>query len=94
MIRDFGVPQNEVAKWAGMTTAIFSLSQGLAALPWGRASDRYGRKPILLCGLLSTMVCFLVWGVSTSLPMALVARAVQGAGNGNGGLCSPSPFCA
>ncbi|KAM4058116.1 major facilitator superfamily protein [Hirsutella rhossiliensis] len=83
MIRDFGVPQEEVAKWAGMTTAIFAVSQGLAALPWGRASDRYGRKPILLCGLMSTMVCFLVWGVSTSLPMAMAARAIQGAGNGN-----------
>ncbi|KAF4510268.1 hypothetical protein G6O67_002169 [Ophiocordyceps sinensis] len=83
MMRDFGIPQDEVAKWAGLTTAIFAVSQGLAALPWGRASDRYGRKPILLCGLVSTMVCFLVWGVSTSLPMAMAARAVQGAGNGN-----------
>ncbi|KJZ77470.1 hypothetical protein HIM_03194 [Hirsutella minnesotensis 3608] len=83
MIRDFGVPQDEVAKWAGITTAIFAVSQGCVALPWGRASDRYGRKPILICGLISTMVCFLVWGVATSLPMAMAARAIQGAGNGN-----------
>lgn len=91
MMRDFGIPQDEVAKWAGLTTAIFAVSQGLAALPWGRASDRYGRKPILLCGLVSTMVCFLVWGVSTSLPMAMAARAVQGAGNGNGELSFRRP---
>ncbi|RDA89125.1 hypothetical protein CP532_2274 [Ophiocordyceps camponoti-leonardi (nom. inval.)] len=83
MISDFGIPQADIARWAGLTTAVFAVSQGVAAVPWGRASDRYGRKPIVLFGLASTMICFLVWGMSTSLPMAMVARAVQGAGSGN-----------
>jgi hypothetical protein len=33
---------------------------------------------------LSTMVCFVIWGMSTSLPMAITVRAIQGGGNGNG----------
>jgi MFS family permease len=84
MIKSFGVKQNEVAKWAGMTSAVFSLAQSFTAVPWGKAADKYGRKPTLIAGLLSTMICFVIWGMSTSLPMAITVRAIQGAGNGNG----------
>ncbi len=84
MIASFGVDQNDVARWAGFTGAIFSISQSLTAVAWGRASDRFGRKPIILCGLACTMACFLIWGMSTSLPMAIAVRAIMGSGNGNG----------
>ncbi|KAI0021131.1 MFS general substrate transporter [Xylariomycetidae sp. FL0641] len=86
MIRSFGVPEQDVAKWAGATSAVFSLSQAVTAVHWGRASDRFGRKPVILIGLLCTMVCFLVWGMSTSLPMAIIVRAIQGGSNGNVGI--------
>ncbi|KAK8104702.1 MFS general substrate transporter [Apiospora kogelbergensis] len=86
MIASFDVPEKDVAKWAGMTSAVFSLAQSVTAVPWGRASDRFGRKPIILIGLLCTMICFLIWGVSTSLAMAITVRAVQGASNGNVGI--------
>lgn len=84
MIRSFGIEQNEVAKWAGVTSAVFSFAQSLTAVPWGKASDYYGRKPTLIVGLLCTMICFVIWGMSTSLTMAIIVRAVQGGGNGNG----------
>ncbi|KAM3565174.1 hypothetical protein ARSEF4850_001547, partial [Beauveria asiatica] len=86
MIRDFGVAENDIATWAGLTAAAFSLAQSVTAVPWGRAADRYGRKPVLISGLLSTMTCFIVWGLSTSLPMAITVRAIQGGGNGNVGI--------
>lgn len=86
MIKSFGVPKNEVAKWAGFTGSIFSVAQSMAAVPWGRASDRFGRKPIILIGLTSTMICFIIWGVSTSLTMAIIVRFIMGAGNGNVGI--------
>lgn len=84
MIESFGVDKDNVAKWAGLAGAIFSISQSLTAVPWGRASDKFGRKPVILLGLTSTMITFIVWGLSTSLPMAIAARAIQGGGNGNG----------
>lgn len=86
MIRDFGVEQNKIASWAGVTSASFSIAQSICAIPWGKASDRFGRKPVLLYGLASTMVTFVVWGMSTSLPMAIIVRAIQGGGNGNVGI--------
>lgn len=84
MISSFGIEKNEVARWAGITGAVFSISQSLTAVPWGKASDKVGRKPIILIGLASTMCCFLIWGMSTSLPMAIAIRAIMGSGNGNG----------
>ncbi|KAK4195100.1 major facilitator superfamily domain-containing protein [Triangularia verruculosa] len=86
MIESFGVEKNEVARWAGFTGAIFSISQSCTAVAWGRASDTFGRKPIILVGLLSTMICFLVWGMSTNLSMAIATRAIMGGGNGNVGI--------
>jgi MFS family permease len=84
MIASFGVEKKDVAKWAGATSSVFSLAQSVTAVSWGRASDRFGRKPVILTGLVCTMICFLIWGVSTSLPMAIAIRAIQGASNGNG----------
>ncbi|TDZ20300.1 putative membrane protein [Colletotrichum orbiculare MAFF 240422] len=86
MVRSFGVEQKDVAKWAGLTSSVFSLSQSCTAVPWGRASDRFGRKPTIIIGLVSTMIFFVVWGMSTSLPMAIIVRAILGSGNGNVGI--------
>lgn len=86
MIESFGIPKDNVARWAGLTGAVFSLSQSVTAVPWGKASDTIGRKPTICLGLISTMICFIIWGMSTSLPMAITVRAIMGGGNGNVGI--------
>ncbi|KAH7197263.1 major facilitator superfamily domain-containing protein [Fusarium flagelliforme] len=86
MVSSFGVPTNKVGSWVGVTSGVFSISQSITAVAWGRASDAYGRKPTIILGLISTMVCFIIWGMSTSLPMAIAVRAIQGGGNGNVGI--------
>ncbi|QIW99518.1 hypothetical protein AMS68_005036 [Peltaster fructicola] len=86
MIRSFEVPDEEVGKWAGICAAVFSIFQAIMGVPWGRASDRFGRKPAILLGLMVTLITTLIWGFSTSLPMAIAARAIAGAGNGNVGI--------
>ncbi|RKF53546.1 putative membrane protein [Erysiphe neolycopersici] len=86
MIESFGVPKDQVPKWAGITSSIFSISQAITAIFWGRASDRFGRKPAVITGLTCTMICSLIWGFSTNLAMAITARGIQGAFNGNVGI--------
>ncbi|KAH4035514.1 hypothetical protein HBI09_087880 [Parastagonospora nodorum] len=86
MMESFGIPENDIARWAGAASAIFSICQASTGLLWGAASDKYGRKPIVLLGLFNTMWTMLLWGFSTNLPMALIARALEGLGNGNVGL--------
>ena len=86
MIESFNVPKNQVAKWAGLLSAAFSLSQCITGIIWGRASDRFGRKPVSMGGLLCTMTATLLFGFSRSLPMAIAARSFAGASNGNVGI--------
>ena len=86
MIESFGVATPDIAKWAGITSAVFSLSQCVTGIAWGRASDRFGRKPVIMMGLLCTMVSCLLFGFSQSLPWAIIARSCAGASNGNVGI--------
>lgn len=86
LMESFGIPKNDIARWAGISSSIFSLCQAFTGLFWGAASDRYGRKPIILFGLFNTMWTMLLWGFSVNLPMALVARALGGLSNGNVGI--------
>ncbi|KAK5165905.1 uncharacterized protein LTR77_008829 [Saxophila tyrrhenica] len=86
MVKSFGVPENEIGKWAGICSSMFSLCQAVMGIPWGRFSDIWGRKPAILLGLCTTMTTSLMWGFSTNLPMAIVARGLAGAGNGNVGI--------
>lgn len=80
------MPQNDVGEWAGTCAAAFSLSQALFGVAWGRFSDVHGRKPAILLGLAATMITSLVWGFSTNLAVAITARVLAGAGNGNVGI--------
>ncbi|MCJ1269927.1 hypothetical protein MMC22_009820 [Lobaria immixta] len=85
MIESFNVPKNNVAKWAGIASASFSLSQAVTGILWGRASDRWGRKPTILLAVICAMFSSLLFGFSNSLAMAIVARSLAGATNGNVG---------
>lgn len=87
MILSFpGVKPVDIGFWTGTAAAIFSLAECSTAIAWGALSDRLGRKPVLLLGLLSTMMTSLLWGFCRSLPLALFIRALSGAGNGNVGI--------
>ena len=47
---------------AGLVESAFSASLTLTLLVWGRASDRFGRKPVLYLGLLGQIVSLLAMG--------------------------------
>ncbi|KAL8859081.1 MAG: hypothetical protein Q9178_004344 [Gyalolechia marmorata] len=86
MIESFNVPKDEVGRWAGVSSAVFSLSQAITAIFWGRASDRFGRKPVILTAMICVMSTGLLFGFSQNLAMAIVARSLAGASNGNVGI--------
>lgn len=85
MIESFNVPRNNVPKWAGIASAAFSLSQAATGIFWGRASDRWGRKATILVGVLWAMFSSLLFGFSTSLGSAILARSLAGMASGNVG---------
>ncbi|KIX92076.1 uncharacterized protein Z520_12230 [Fonsecaea multimorphosa CBS 102226] len=86
MIQSFNVRDDKVAKWAGLMSATFSLSQCLTGIAWGRASDRFGRKPIILLALTCTMISSILFGFSKNLLWAFITRSLQGLSNGNVGI--------
>ena len=51
----------------GLLMASFSAMQFLFAPMWGSLSDRIGRRPVLLVGLLGSTVAYAMFGVATSL---------------------------
>ncbi|MHA2394986.1 MAG: MFS transporter, partial [Promethearchaeota archaeon] len=62
------------------TNAAFSL---FSAPIWGKLSDKYGRRPILLIAEAGTCSAFLILAFSNSLPMFFIARIVDGIFGGN-----------
>ncbi len=57
---------------------LYSLMQFLFAPVWGHLSDRVGRKPILLLGLLGNGVGLLLFGLSSELGFLYMARGLSG----------------
>ena len=64
----------------------FTAAQLLSAPLWGRFSDKYGRRPALLVGLVAAAIAYVVFAYATSLWLLLLSRIVQGAGGGTVGV--------
>lgn len=62
----------------GMLTSIYPLFQLLFVIVWGKLSDKYGRKPLIVIGLIGFVVMNLLTGLATSLTMLYIARIVGG----------------
>ncbi|KAL8842930.1 MAG: hypothetical protein Q9170_000334 [Blastenia crenularia] len=88
MISSFHITSSEhqISLYAGLVTSAFAFAEFSTGILWGRLSDRIGRKPVLMAGLIGTLLSMLVFGFATSLPMALLGRALGGALNGNIGV--------
>ena len=64
----------------GLAMGIYGLTQALLQLPMGMASDKFGRKKVIYIGLIIFAAGSFMAAVADSLPMLVVARALQGAG--------------
>jgi DHA1 family tetracycline resistance protein-like MFS transporter len=67
----------------GLLGTSFSLMQFLFAPVWGRWSDKIGRKPIILVGLMGSCLSYFAMAVAASLPLLFVARIVGGIAGAN-----------
>jgi DHA1 family tetracycline resistance protein-like MFS transporter len=62
----------------GVLSASFSLAQLMFAPAWGRLSDRFGRKPILLVSLFGTALGSLLTGLAGSIWLLFLGRILDG----------------
>ena len=64
----------------GLAMGIYGLTQAFLQLPLGMASDRFGRKRVIVLGLLVFAAGSLLAALADSLTGLLLGRALQGAG--------------
>ncbi len=67
----------------GLILGANALAQLVGAPILGRLSDRFGRKPLLVVSLASTVIAFLMLGMARSLGMIFASRVVDGLFGGN-----------
>jgi multidrug resistance protein len=71
------------ADWmVGPLVASFSVAQLIATPFWGKISDHYGRRPLILAGLAFSAVSYVLFGVATTITVLFISRVVQGASGG------------
>ncbi len=77
----------DAADWMiGPMIAIFSIAQLASAPLWGRISDRYGRRLVIIVGLSTAGIAFAVFAFATSYWWLFASRLVQGIGGGTTGV--------
>ena len=62
----------------GLALGIYGLTQALLQIPFGYLSDRYGRKPILIIGLLIFFLGSVLAASTSNILLVVVGRALQG----------------
>jgi MFS family permease len=74
------MPGGENATLVGLAMGMYGLTQSFGQIPFGAASDRYGRKRIIIIGLILFAIGSFIAAAADSLMWVIVGRAVQGAG--------------
>jgi len=75
-----GATLSASASDVGLTMSAFVFTLAVLPLLYGPASDRFGRKPIVLFGILLFVVGSVACALAPSLPVLLASRIVQGIG--------------
>ncbi|KAI9443966.1 MFS general substrate transporter [Lactarius indigo] len=78
--------EKKVGYYAGLIVSLYFAAEAVTVLQWSRLSDYVGRKPVLLFGLLGTIVSSLLFGLSRSFLTLVLSRCLHGMLNGNVGV--------
>ena len=74
------LPGGDDHRLVGLALGMYGLTQALLMIPFGMASDRLGRKPVIVTGLLIFALGSFVAAAADSLTGVILGRALQGAG--------------
>jgi len=83
MVDNLAGPGQPIGRWVAGLMAAYAAAMFLFSPIWGALSDRIGRRPVLMMGLFGNSIAFIVFGLSSSLWMALGARLFAGMVNAN-----------
>jgi MFS family permease len=79
MIQDNGgIEDSDVGFYSGLIESLFSLTQAIVMIFWGRAADRLGRKPVLVFSLIGVTLATGLFGMATTIPQMILLRCLAG----------------
>jgi len=64
----------------GIAIGIYGLTQALLQIPYGMMSDKFGRKPLIILGMIVFMIGSIICALAESIEMMIIGRAIQGMG--------------
>lgn len=70
---------NDAAK-VGLALGAYGLTQAIMQIPLGMASDRYGRRPVIVFGMLLFIAGGVICALASDINWIIVGRIVQGVG--------------
>ena len=76
----FALDGARTALLVGIALGIYGLTQAIFQIPFGMASDRWGRKPVIVVGMLIFAAGSWMAGQAESIDALIAGRALQGAG--------------
>ncbi|XP_076955297.1 protein ZINC INDUCED FACILITATOR-LIKE 1-like isoform X2 [Bidens hawaiensis] len=84
MVKDFNIAEKEedISYYAGFVGSAYMIGRALTSVFWGVVADRYGRKPVILIGLVTVVVFNTLFGFSVNYWMAIATRFLLGFLNG------------
>lgn len=74
------IPGGTNATKVGLALGAYGLTQAVMQIPLGMASDRYGRRPIIVFGMLLFIVGGVICALASDINWIIAGRVVQGIG--------------
>ena len=75
-----GVAGGDDPARVGLALGMYGLTQACMQIPFGLASDRWGRRPVVLAGLLLFVLGSVICALSNDIFWITIGRAIQGSG--------------
>ncbi|WVO13940.1 hypothetical protein L204_101565 [Cryptococcus depauperatus] len=85
MVEELGVTDShdQIGFYSGLVESVFAFAEFFAVYYWAKLSDKIGRKPVLLFGLVGIAITGPLFGLARSLWTMILFRSLCGALNGN-----------
>jgi MFS family permease len=75
-----GLPGGDDPRRVGLALGMYGLTQAFMQIPFGLASDRWGRRPLVVAGLILFVIGSVVCALADDVFWITIGRAIQGAG--------------
>ncbi|KAF2121221.1 major facilitator superfamily domain-containing protein [Lophiotrema nucula] len=73
-----GIATEDLGFYSGLIESLFSLTQMCVMIFWGKAADRFGRKPVLVVSLVGVTFSTALFGMSQALWQMILFRCLAG----------------